>query len=54
MYGNVSKAGVVGAAMLPATGAVVSPWITIAGYLLVAVTLGSFVYLKRVTNSSAK
>ena len=51
MYGNVSKAGLVGASLLPATGAAVNPWISILGYGVLAVTLGSFAYLKHVSKS---
>jgi LPXTG-motif cell wall-anchored protein len=51
MYGNVSKAGLVGASLLPATGAAVNPWLSVLGYGLLAVTLGSFVYLKHVSKS---
>lgn len=51
MYGNVSKAGLVGASILPATGAAVNPWISVLGYGLLAITLGSCVYLKHVSKS---
>lgn len=54
MYGNVSKAGLAGAAVLPATGSAISPWITIIGYGLLAVTLISFIYLKRTAKVATK
>ncbi|WP_262316861.1 LPXTG cell wall anchor domain-containing protein [Lacticaseibacillus parakribbianus] len=49
MYGNSSKAGLAGAAVLPATGGVISPWVAVIGYAVLAVTLVSFFFLWRAT-----
>ncbi|MFC2694905.1 MAG: hypothetical protein ACFN0Y_02670 [Lactobacillus sp.] len=53
MYENVSKAGLVGASLLPVTGAF-GPWISILGYAVLAATLGSFVYLNHVSKTASK
>ncbi|WP_225049305.1 LPXTG cell wall anchor domain-containing protein [Lacticaseibacillus kribbianus] len=49
MYGNTSKPSLAGAAVLPATGGIISPWIAVAGYVVLAVTLVSFYCLWRAT-----
>ena len=54
MYGNISKAGLVSASVLPATGAFINPWISVAGYILVGVTLVTFAYLKHYSTIISK
>ncbi|WP_125583040.1 LPXTG cell wall anchor domain-containing protein [Lacticaseibacillus suibinensis] len=51
MYGNISKSALVGASVLPATGSVLSPWLTLVGYAVVGITLASFAYLKHIEKS---